>query len=328
VFERYTEKARRVIFFGRYEASQFGSPYIEDEHLLLGLLRESKDICAKFFPVPFSVDDLRKEIEQHTSVEKKISTSVDLPLSNECRHILNYAAEEADRLGHKHIGTEHLFIGVLLEKDCYACQLLKKRGVILENARSIVGEPTAELPERFRPVKSPGIPTGHRWKNLLYNAPSETLILEMQRGDTGHLPISRLFARRKDSERYEPIGEPAEHVSFESAVTCAKHPIVIFNSMNWDSVGGRFEGAYSFDLLTKELTLCIAKDSLGNAQQDHNPWVLSLVSLSDDAQTLILKVGIKKLGSLSEIVVDYYLASLNLTDKRLELLSQLKDTRF
>jgi hypothetical protein len=328
VFERYTEKARRVIFFGRYEASQFGSPYIESDHLLLGLLRENKAISAKFFPPSFSVNDLRREIEQHTSVGQKLATSVDLPLSNECKHILKYAVEEADRLGHKHIGTEHLFIGFLLEEDCYACQLLKKHGVTLESARSLVEEPTGELNQRLVPANSPGVPNGYQWKNLLYNAASETLILEMQRRDTGHLPICRLFARHKDSERYEPIGDPAESVSFESAVTCAKHPIVIFNSMNWDNAGGRFDGVYSFNLLTKELTPCVANDSFGNAPQDQRPWVFSLVSLSDDAQTLILKVGIKKLASLPLIVVDYYLASLNLTDKKLELLCQLKDAQF
>jgi len=75
--ERYTEKARRVIFFARYEASQFGSPYIETEHLLLGLLREDKALTNRFLRQHSSVDSIRKQIEAHTRFAK-VSTSVDL----------------------------------------------------------------------------------------------------------------------------------------------------------------------------------------------------------------------------------------------------------
>ncbi len=92
MFERYTEKARRVIFFARYEASQFGSPYIETEHLLLGLLREDKALTNRFLRQHSSVDSIRKQIEAHTTVREKVSTSVDLPLSNECKRVLAYAA--------------------------------------------------------------------------------------------------------------------------------------------------------------------------------------------------------------------------------------------
>ncbi len=112
MFERYTEKARRVIFFARYEASQFGSPYIETEHLLLGLLREDKALTNNFLRSHASVESIRKQIEGHTTIREKVSTSVDLPLSNECKRVLAYAAEEAERLSHKHIGTEHLLLGL------------------------------------------------------------------------------------------------------------------------------------------------------------------------------------------------------------------------
>jgi len=81
MFERYTEKARRVIFFARYEASQFGSPYIETEHLLLGLLREDKALTNRFLRSHASVESIRKQIEAHTTIREKVSTSVDLPLS-------------------------------------------------------------------------------------------------------------------------------------------------------------------------------------------------------------------------------------------------------
>ncbi|HZS49015.1 MAG TPA: Clp protease N-terminal domain-containing protein, partial [Blastocatellia bacterium] len=99
MFERYTEKARRVIFFARYEASQFGASAIEAEHILLGLIREDKGLTARFFPrQQISVDSIRKEIEGRIIIHDRVSTSVDLPLSPEAKRVLAYAAEESERL--------------------------------------------------------------------------------------------------------------------------------------------------------------------------------------------------------------------------------------
>jgi len=144
MFERYTEKARRTIFFGRYEASQFGSPYIETEHLLLGLLREDKALANRFLRSHAAVESIRKQIEGHTAPGEKVSTSVDLPLSHECKRVLAYGAEEAERLNHKHIGTEHLLLGLLREEECFAAQLLSEQGLTLRQVR-----------EQVRPSESP-----------------------------------------------------------------------------------------------------------------------------------------------------------------------------
>jgi ATP-dependent Clp protease ATP-binding subunit ClpA len=130
MFERYTEKARRIIFFARYEASQFGSPYIETEHLLLGLLREDKALTNRFLRSHASVESIRKQIEGHTTIREKVSTSVDLPLSNECKRVLAYAAEEAERLSHKHIGTEHLlWLCTTICKSVHSTRLSGKRRI-------------------------------------------------------------------------------------------------------------------------------------------------------------------------------------------------------
>ena len=144
MFERYTEKARRVIFFARYEASQFGSPYIETEHLLLGLLREDKALTNRFLRSHASVESIRKQIEGHTTIREKVSTSVDLPLSNECKRVLAYAAEEAERLSHKHIGTEHLLLGLLREEKCFAAEILSERGLRLPAIREELQRTTQE----------------------------------------------------------------------------------------------------------------------------------------------------------------------------------------
>lgn len=145
MFERYTEKARRVIFFARYEASQLGSHAIEAEHILLGLLREDKQLTLKFFHDPRStVDSIRKEIEGRNPLGDKISASVDLPLSKSAKLVLSRAAEESDRLGHQHIGTEHLLLGILREEKSQACEILYERGLRLSQVReSIVAAPAS-----------------------------------------------------------------------------------------------------------------------------------------------------------------------------------------
>jgi hypothetical protein len=129
MFERYTVEARRVIFFARYEASNYGSRYIETEHLLLGLLREDRAL-AKWFPGQTNVElEIRSEIEKRIARGERISTSVEMPLSVECKKVLNLAGETADRLGHRAIGTEHMLIAILRVESSMAAQILIARGL-------------------------------------------------------------------------------------------------------------------------------------------------------------------------------------------------------
>src|SRR3989441_1623398 len=154
MFERYTEKARRVIFFARYEASQFGSPYIETEHLLLGLLREDKTLTNRFLRSHASIESIRKQVEGRTPSREKVSTSVDLPLSQECKRVLAYAAEEAERLANKHIGTEHLLLGLLREDKSFAAEILHERGLRLSTIREELGRAQNEKGTSGRPKET------------------------------------------------------------------------------------------------------------------------------------------------------------------------------
>jgi ATP-dependent Clp protease ATP-binding subunit ClpC len=142
MFERYTEKARKVIYFARHEASQFGSPYIETEHLLLGLLRADKELADRFLKSDAAVDSIRKLIEGRATIRKNVSTSVDMPLSHECKLVLAYGAEEAERLNHKHIGTEHQLLGLLREEKCFAAEILRERGLLLSSIREALAADT------------------------------------------------------------------------------------------------------------------------------------------------------------------------------------------
>src|SRR2546429_1724423 len=154
MFERYTEKARRVIFFARYEASQFGSPYIETEHLLLGLLREDKALANRFLRSHAAVESNRKQIQGHTTIREKVSPSAELPLSHEFKRVLAYGAEEAERLSHKHIGTEHLLLGLLREEKCFAAEILHERGLRLSTIREELARSQSEKVASNRPKES------------------------------------------------------------------------------------------------------------------------------------------------------------------------------
>jgi ATP-dependent Clp protease ATP-binding subunit ClpC len=195
MFERYTEKARRVIFFARYEASQFGSFYIETEHLLLGILREDKTFTNRFLRSHASVASIRQQIEAHTTIREKVSTSVDLPLSNEAKRVLAYAAEEAERLGHKHIGTEHLFLGLLREEDSFAAQLLKERSIQIDSIRKELTHLTVEAPPLVTTAASS---TSSYFKDLTQASQDGSLDTIVARDQEVAAVIEILCSRRKN----------------------------------------------------------------------------------------------------------------------------------
>jgi ATP-dependent Clp protease ATP-binding subunit ClpC len=127
MFERYTEKARRVIFFARYKASQYGSPIIAPEHLLLGLLREDRATMHRLVGRTDLTTEIRTEIDKAIHRGKPFATSVEVPLSAESKKTLNFAGEEADRSGLRHVGTEHILLAILrLEKSLAATLLIAK----------------------------------------------------------------------------------------------------------------------------------------------------------------------------------------------------------
>jgi ATP-dependent Clp protease ATP-binding subunit ClpC len=137
MFERYNKKARRTMFFARYEASQFGCSYIETEHLLLGLFRRDKTLASQFL-ASSKLEAIRYFITQPRKLGLKAATSLDLPLSHECKRVLIYAVEESERMNHEHIGTPHLLMGLLREETSFTAQLLHEQGLSPESVRDQV----------------------------------------------------------------------------------------------------------------------------------------------------------------------------------------------
>jgi ATP-dependent Clp protease ATP-binding subunit ClpC len=144
MFERYTEKARRVIFFARYEALQYGSQTIAPEHILLGLMREDKTISARFFPFrnSLTVEAIRREVEGRIVLRERIPQSVELHLAPETKRILAFANEESQRLKNRHIGPEHLLLGLVREEKSIAAEILFQFGLRLQDVRDEINRNT------------------------------------------------------------------------------------------------------------------------------------------------------------------------------------------
>ena len=142
MFERYTERAKRVIFFARYEVSELGAKSIEPEHLLLGLFREDKALIARFLPAQVSTVMIRQQVEASLTKGEKIPTAVKIPLSRMSKRVLEYAQEESENLKHRVVGTEHLLLGLLRQqsnsfgrKESIAERVLRENGLDLAEVR-------------------------------------------------------------------------------------------------------------------------------------------------------------------------------------------------
>ena len=159
MFEKYNEKARRALFFARYEASKLGSRVIESEHILLGILREGEETVNEIFR-RFHVkpEEIRKEIEGERVFVERISSTAELPLSEESKKVLAYASHEAESMLHPTVGSEHLLIGLLRVESCLAMRILAQFGLdvytVREEVLSIVKEREAEAQKKELPFLS------------------------------------------------------------------------------------------------------------------------------------------------------------------------------
>ncbi len=139
MFEKYNEKARRALFFARYEASKLGSRVIESEHVLLGILREGEEtVMALFSRFEVKPEDLRREVEGERVYVERISSTAELPLSEETKKVLAYASHEAESMLHQAVGSEHLLIGILRVETCVAMRILTQSGLDLYEVRKEV----------------------------------------------------------------------------------------------------------------------------------------------------------------------------------------------
>lgn len=135
MWERFTERARRVIFYAREEAGRLGSSFVGTEHLLLGIVRESDSAAARILQqLGVSLSRVRMEIERPVSREES-RQGLEAQLTPRAKRVIDLAYDEARSLNDDYIGTEHLLLGFLREGEGLAGKVLRKMGVDLERAR-------------------------------------------------------------------------------------------------------------------------------------------------------------------------------------------------
>jgi ATP-dependent Clp protease ATP-binding subunit ClpC len=124
MFERFGEQARRVIMFAAQEASELGSRSIAPEHILLGLIRVDDGLATRFPGA--SIQTIREQIQARTPPGKKITFGGNFQFSSEGKRALMQAAEEADRMEDKQIGTGHLLNGIMRDENSFAREILRR----------------------------------------------------------------------------------------------------------------------------------------------------------------------------------------------------------
>lgn len=141
MFNRFTERARKVIILAKEEARRFNHDYIGTEHILLGLIREGEGVAATVLQkLGLSLENIRLEIEKLVQPGPTTQIIGDIPFTPRAKKALELAAEEARSLGHNYIGTEHLLLGLIREGEGIASQVLLNLGLDLNTVRNEVME--------------------------------------------------------------------------------------------------------------------------------------------------------------------------------------------
>ncbi|HVY61164.1 MAG TPA: Clp protease N-terminal domain-containing protein, partial [Planctomycetota bacterium] len=141
MFDRFTDRARRVMGLARQEAQRFNHEYIGTEHILLGLIQEGSGVAANVLRnLDIDLDKIRREVEKIVQSGPSMVTMGQLPFTPRAKKVLELAVEEASNLGHNYIGTEHLLLGLIRENEGVAAQVLLNLGLKLEDVREEVLE--------------------------------------------------------------------------------------------------------------------------------------------------------------------------------------------
>jgi ATP-dependent Clp protease ATP-binding subunit ClpC len=138
MFEKFTERGRKIIIYAKEEAERRQNDYLGTEHLLLAILREDDSLPVTILrKMGLSLDELRMEIERNLPIGNNILTFGDVPFTPRAKKVLELAVEEARLLGHNYIGSEHLLLGLIREEEGIAGKILRSYGANLLGARQL-----------------------------------------------------------------------------------------------------------------------------------------------------------------------------------------------
>ncbi len=155
MFKRFTERARRVIILAREEAERHHHEYLGTEHILLGMLKDGGGIAITVLQkAGLSIDQIRLEVERHLPRNANSLIVGEIPFTPKAKKVLEYAVEEARLMGHNYIGTEHLLLGLLKEKEGIAAKVLNTLGIRLVETRekilNLLQEPATKTKEKSK----------------------------------------------------------------------------------------------------------------------------------------------------------------------------------
>src|SRR5688500_15291755 len=139
MYERFTDRARKVMQLANQEAQRFNHEYIGTEHILLGLVKEGSGVAANVLKnLDVDLRKIRLEVEKIVQSGPDMVTMGKLPQTPRAKKVIEYAIEEARNLNHNYVGTEHLLLGLLREQEGVAAQVLMNLGLKLEDVREEV----------------------------------------------------------------------------------------------------------------------------------------------------------------------------------------------
>src|SRR5437763_15166011 len=138
MWQRFTERARRVVFFAQEEAARLGENYVGTEHLMLGVVRENDSVAARILDrLGVPLGRIRSDIEKQVT-RGHGNPGQDMHLTPRAKRVIDLAYEEARQLNNNYIGTEHLLLGLIREGDGLAARVLVKQGADLDRTRRAV----------------------------------------------------------------------------------------------------------------------------------------------------------------------------------------------
>ncbi len=141
MFDRFTDRARKVMSFARQEAERFNHDYIGTEHILLGLVKEGSGVAANVLEnLEVDLEKVRMEVEKLVKPAPDVVTMGQLPFTPRAKKVLEFAIDEARALDHNYVGTEHLLLGLLREQEGLAATVLMNLNLKLEDVRNEVME--------------------------------------------------------------------------------------------------------------------------------------------------------------------------------------------
>src|ERR1043165_5723068 len=139
MFDRFTDRAKKVMNLARQEAQRFNHEYLGTEHILLGLVQEGSGVAANVLKnMSIELPKIRGEVEKIVKTGPSMVTMGQLPFTPRAKKVLELSMEEAANLGHNYIGTEHLLLGLIRERDGKAAKVLTNLNVKLEQVREEV----------------------------------------------------------------------------------------------------------------------------------------------------------------------------------------------